>query len=192
MSRTEDSTTQGFLQQEIILRNASSNDIEAIAVLHADSWRRHYRGAFSDIFLDGEVVAERRMAWSERLTDTNANHFTIVADHNGEVVGFVHMILDKDPDWGALLDNLHVTYQLKRHGIGRRLLIAAARELTQRRPTDTRFHLWVIDQSIAALAFYRSCGGRDAEILLHEHGPFPGGSCVLSHRMAWSDAAVLG
>src|SRR5882762_4315778 len=138
MSRTEDSTTQGFLQQEIILRNASSNDIEAIAVLHADSWRRHYRGAFSDIFLDGEVVAERRMAWSERLTDTNANHFTIVADHNGEVVGFVHMILDKDPDWGALLDNLHVTYQLKRHGIGRRLLIAAARELTQRRPTDTR------------------------------------------------------
>jgi ribosomal protein S18 acetylase RimI-like enzyme len=192
VSMAEDDTTQGFLQWEIILRNASSNDIEAIAALHADSWRRHYRGAFSDAFLDGEVVAERRMIWSERLTATNANHFTLVADRNGEVVGFVHMILDKDPDWGALLDNLHVAYQLKRYGIGRRLLTAAARELTRCRPTDTRFYLWVIDQSTAAQTFYRECGGRDAEISLHEHGPFPGGSCVLSHRMAWSDAAILG
>jgi ribosomal protein S18 acetylase RimI-like enzyme len=188
----EDNTTQSFLPREILLRNASSNDIEAIATLHADSWRRHYRGAFSDAFLDGEVVAERRAVWSERLKATNANHFTIVADYNGEMVGFVHMILDNDPDWGALLDNLHVTYQLKRHGIGRRLLTAAARELTRCRPRDTRFSLWVIDQSAAALAFYRACGGRDGEISLHEHGPFPGGSCVLSHRMAWSDAAVLG
>ena len=35
----------------------------------------------------------------------------------GAVVGFVHMILDEDPRWGALLDNLHVTHRLKRHGI---------------------------------------------------------------------------
>ena len=56
---------------------------------------------------------------------------TLVADRKGEVVGFVHMRLDEDPAWGALLDNLHVTSQLKRSGIGRRLLTAAARELTR-------------------------------------------------------------
>jgi ribosomal protein S18 acetylase RimI-like enzyme len=190
VSMAEDDTTQDLLQREIILRNASSNDIEAIATLHADSWRRHYRGAYSDAFLDGEVVAERRMIWSERLMATNANHFTIVADCNGEVVGFVHMILDEDPDWGALLDNLHVSYQLKRYGIGRRLLTAAARELIRYRPRDTRFYLWVLDQNTAAQAFYRACGGKDVEISLQ--GPMPGGSSVLSHRMAWSDAAALG
>lgn len=100
------------------------------------------------------------------------------------------MMLDEDPEWGALLDNLHVTYQLKRSGIGRRLLTAAARELTRCRPTDTRVYLWVLDQNTAAQAFYRACGGGDVEISLHR--PVPGGSTVLAHRMVWSDAAVLG
>lgn len=179
-----------FMQQEIILRNASSNDIETIAALHADSWRRHYRGAFSDAFLDGEVVDERKKIWRERLTATDVNHFTLVVDRDGQIVGFVHMILDDDPEWGALLDNLHVWYQFKRHGIGRRLLTAAARELAQRRPADTRFYLWVLDQNTTAQAFYAACGGRDVETSLR--GPVPGGSNVLSHRVAWSDTAVFG
>jgi hypothetical protein len=29
--------------------------------LHADSWRRHYRGAYADAFLDGDVLADRRI-----------------------------------------------------------------------------------------------------------------------------------
>ena len=184
-----DETPPGLLQGEILVRKASSKDSEAIAALHAESWRQHYRGAFSDAFLDGEVGAERRRVWGERLTAPNAQHFTLVADRNGEVVGFVHMRLDEDPAWGALLDNLHVTYQLKRSGIGRRLLTAAARELIQWRPTDPRFYLWVLDQNTAAQAFYQACGGRDVEISLRG---VSGGSRVLCHRIAWSDAAGLG
>lgn len=67
----EDDTTQSVFQREIIVRKASSKDIAAIAALHAESWRRHYRGAFSDAFLDGEVEASRRKIWSERLTATS-------------------------------------------------------------------------------------------------------------------------
>jgi len=37
-------------------RPARASDSEAIAALHADSWRRHYRGAYSDAFLDGDVA----------------------------------------------------------------------------------------------------------------------------------------
>jgi hypothetical protein len=33
-------------------RAAGPGDGPAVAGLHADSWRRHYRGAFSDAFLD--------------------------------------------------------------------------------------------------------------------------------------------
>jgi hypothetical protein len=61
VSMAEDDTTLDFLPREIIIQNASSNDSEAIAALHTDSWRRHYRGAYSDAFLDGEVVAEHRL-----------------------------------------------------------------------------------------------------------------------------------
>ncbi|SRR5579884_1962751 len=186
---TENETKHNQVQQEIIFREASIHDLEAIAALHADSWRRHYRGAFLDSFLDGDVFADRLAVWSARLTTPGADHFTIVADQSETVVGFAHMILDEDPDFGALLDNLHVTHQLKRHGIGRQLLTEAARELIWRRPIDKRFYLWVLAQNTAAQAFYAACGGTRVETTLS--GPFPGGGSALSHRMAWSNAAKL-
>lgn len=49
------------------LRMAGPDDAERVALLHADSWRRHYRGAYSDSFLDGDVVADRLSVWSVRL-----------------------------------------------------------------------------------------------------------------------------
>jgi excinuclease ABC subunit A len=45
--------------EEVIYRAATPHDIEAIARLHADSWRRHYHGALPDAYLDGDLVAER-------------------------------------------------------------------------------------------------------------------------------------
>lgn len=51
----------------LTLRAAGQGDAEAVALLHADSWRRHYRGAYSDAFLDGDVVADRFAVWSARL-----------------------------------------------------------------------------------------------------------------------------
>jgi hypothetical protein len=52
-------------------RPATERDIAAIAALHADSWRRNYRGAYSDEFLDRDVFEDRRAVWSERLTQPN-------------------------------------------------------------------------------------------------------------------------
>lgn len=46
------------LGESIRFRLAVPDDAEAVAMLHATSWRRHYRGAYSDAFLDGDVVAE--------------------------------------------------------------------------------------------------------------------------------------
>lgn len=185
----ENETAGSAPPPEIILRNASAQDIAAIAALHADSWRRHYRGAYRDSFLDGDVVADRKAVWTERLTAPSADQFTIVADHSGKLVGFIHMILDADPHWGALLDNLHLSHQIKRRGIGRILLTAAAEQLARLRPADSRFFLWVLDQNAAAQAFYAACGGKIVETTLSP--PFPGGGQARCHRVAWPDAAAL-
>ena len=92
-------------------RPATEHDIEAIAALHADSWRRHYRGAFSDEYLDGDVLDDRRAVWTGRLTaPDNADH-TVVAEAGGTIIGFAHTILDDDPVDGALVDNLHVAHE---------------------------------------------------------------------------------
>src|SRR5438067_584540 len=103
-------------------RASTPADVDAVAALHADSWRRHYRGAYLDSFLDGDVLADRLAVWTERLSHSANGRFTIVAEYDDSIVGFAHTILDDDRRWGALLDNLHVTHRLKANGIGTGLM----------------------------------------------------------------------
>jgi len=90
--------------------------------LHADSWQRHYRGAFSDAFLDHDAAGYLLPLWTARLAAPDPQARTIIAEHNGTVVGLAHVILGHDRTRGAFLDNRHVTYRLKGHRIGTRLL----------------------------------------------------------------------
>ena len=176
----------------IELRQAHAGDAAAIAALHADSWRRHYRGAYSDAFLDGDVLADRLAAWSARLAETDPRRITVIAQQGG-AVGFVHAVADEHPRWGSLIDNLHVTFSHKRSGIGRRLMGAAAVEL-QGRAQLPRVHLWVLEVNTAARAFYEALGGREVEA---REVPPPGGQrerlcgSPVGVRCAWEDVGEL-
>ena len=168
-------------------REATAGDATAIAELHADSWRRHYRGAYLDSFLDGDVVADRMAEWAW-LSRAAPDRYTVVADLGGAVAGFAHAILDADPTWGAYLDNLHVRHDLKRQGIGARLLAETARAVAWHRPS-AGLYLWVLEQNSAAQAFYQAQGGTCVERELA--GPFPGGGHAFSFRYAWPDLSKL-
>jgi len=139
-------------------RLASPADAKAVADLHADSWRRHYRGAYSDAFLDGDVVADRLAVWTDRLREPDPRRCTILAEDGG-LIGFANTFFDEDPTWGALLDNLHVADGHKRRGIASRLLALTAEALTER-PERTGLYLWVLEQNVDAQAFYEARGGR--------------------------------
>lgn len=140
----------------LALRNATSSDAQAIACLHADSWRRNYRGAYSDAFLDGDVVSDRLAVWTDRLSEPDSQRVTLVVEDDGDLIGFAHTVLDDDPSWGALLDNLHVEHGHKRRGIGLRLLAATASAV---RSHGTGLYLWVQEQNVAAQHFYGAAGG---------------------------------
>jgi ribosomal protein S18 acetylase RimI-like enzyme len=168
--------------------DADRTDADSIAALHADSWRRHYRGAYLDTYLDGDVVSDRQQVWRSRLAEPQNSHFTVVARQGDEILGFAHTILDEDPRWGSLLENLHVQSDLKRSGIGSRLLSESAQRLIRIRPGGS-LHLWVLDQNKAAQAFYDARGGERVETQLR--GPFPGGGRALGHRVFWTDPARL-
>lgn len=169
-------------------RAATANDIGAIAGLHADSWRRNYRGAYLDAYLDGDVVADRMRIWTDRLARPQVDQFTIVAEHDGAFLGFAHTILDADESWGALLENLHVAHNVRRGGIGTRLMAEAARGLIQRRPTSG-LYLTVLEQNTSAQAFYAARGGTFAGRKIA--GPFPGGGTAAVLRFAWPDPSTL-
>jgi ribosomal protein S18 acetylase RimI-like enzyme len=146
----------------ITLRPATGRDAGAIAVLHTDSWRRNYRGAYADSYLDGDVLGDRRAVWAARLAADAADRRTIVAEHEGRIAGFAHVVLDDHPVWGALLDNLHVVHDRKRQGIGALLMEQVARRVVEARPAS-RLFLWVLEQNESAQAFYESLGGRCVE-----------------------------
>jgi ribosomal protein S18 acetylase RimI-like enzyme len=174
-------------------RLADADDASAIAALHADSWRRHYRGAYADSYLDGDVVADRLEVWSERLGQADDRAFTWVAEGTGRLVGFIHTVLDAEARWGALIDNLHVTTDRKGEGIGTRLLSAAAEVVLERRPSSGLF-LWVLEQNRAAQAFYRA---RHAACVERAPVQAPGGDATRLYgapaklRYVWSDLSVL-
>ena len=146
------------MAEELQFRLAGPADAEAVARLHADSWRRHYRGAYSDAFLDGDVFADRLVVWTDRLRESDPGRCTIVAEDGG-VVGFANTVLDDDPRWGALLDNLHVAEGHKRRGIASRLLALTASAVIER-ADGTGLYLWVLEQNVDAQAFYEARGGR--------------------------------
>jgi ribosomal protein S18 acetylase RimI-like enzyme len=168
-------------------RPATAADTVAIAVLHADSWRRHYRGAFPDAFLDGDVDTDRLALWTERLAQPAPEDRTVVAVAGGEVVGLVHTVLHDDPDWGALVDNLHVRADHKRHGVGARLLGHAAAAVLAAEPV-TGLWLWVLEGNESAKAFYAARGGA---FVGREEFDTPGGGRAVGLRVVWPDPAVL-
>jgi GNAT superfamily N-acetyltransferase len=174
------------------LRSADAEDAEQVAALHADSWRRHYRGAYADSFLDGDVAADRHSVWSARLA-APTNSDTVLAERDGRLVGFVHIVFDEDPRWGSLVDNLHVVHDQRRTGIGTCLLSCGARAVS-RRASDNAMYLWVLEQNTAAQQFYYSC---EATLVETAPVPPPGGDPARLNgiprglRMAWPNAARL-
>ena len=169
-------------------RLARTADVAAIAALHADSWRSAYRGMLPDAFLDHDVFADRAAVWRERFddADTQPVTLTIVAELDGDMVGFSHSIADEDGEWGTLLDNLHVREATKRLGIATRLMAETAAWLEERSPTSG-LYLWVLEANEPARKFYDALEGRVAGSgVSHE-----GGGSAPSLRYWWPRLDLL-
>lgn len=174
-------------------RAACPGDAHAIAGLHADSWQRHYRGAFSDAFLDNDAAGYLLPLWTERLALPDPQARTILAERDGAVVGLAHTLLGQDATWGAFIDNLHVLHGLKRQGIGTRLLALTGQAVLDASPSSG-LYLWVLEPNSDARAFYAARGGACAE---RGEVPPPGGDASrlngqpMGLRYAWRDPSKL-
>jgi GNAT superfamily N-acetyltransferase len=181
-----------FVSMSLRFRAAGPDDAERVAGLHATSWRRHYRGAYADSYLDGDVEAERRAVWSARLA-APAGTETVLAESGGRLVGFVHVVFDEDTSWGSLVDNLHVVSDQQRTGIGTRLLTHAARAVGER-AAGNAMYLWVLEQNTAARQFYLASGAIRVEAATVSP---PGGDPTRligsprKLRMAWPDSSRM-
>lgn len=167
----------------ITYRTAHSQDAKAIASLHAQSWQRHYRGIWSDAFLDGAVTENRQWVWQKRLQTPADNQHIIVAEQAGQIVGFVCVFAHENEKFGALLDNLHVSGELKGQGIGKELMRRAAAWVYEQ-GANTPMYLWVLVKNEGARRFYDHLGGDNYEMLSVQN---PDSSFSNCYRYVWWD-----
>lgn len=170
------------------LREATADDADSIARLHAENWSRAYRGAFSDAYLDGPVFEERRTVWRERYANRRPEMHTLLAlDGDESLIGFACSFGADDPVWGTLLDNLHVAATHEGRGIGR-LLLAESALWSERHYPDAGFFLWVLEGNARARRFYQHIGAIN-------EGPeliaTPDGGEVTQLRYVWHSIEML-
>lgn len=174
-------------------RMAAPDDARDVASLHADSWRRHYRGAYADSYLDGDILSDRVRVWSERLDAPGDNAVTMLVEDGAGLAGFAHLILDDDLRWGSLLDNLHVRRDRQRTGVGTGLMRRVGAAVAER-AQNPAMYLWVQEQNQDAQRFYAAMGGTCVEkALIGPPGGVPGRlvGTPAKLRIAWPDGSVL-
>ena len=174
--------------KSLTYRQATSADAEAIASLHTVNWREAYRGILPDAYLDGPIVGERLDLWRSRFASPGADrHFVLLAESEGDLVGFVCVLLDEEPQWGACLDNLHVLPGWRSRGIGRELFGRAARWSMSTEP-GWGLHLWVLEANLGARRFYEAL---DGEIVERRHKNVAVGVTVPAVRYLWHELEGL-
>jgi ribosomal protein S18 acetylase RimI-like enzyme len=163
------------------IRRASAADADAIAALHAASWRSAYRGIFKDATLGPSLDGERQAHWRGKLAAMAPDDTVLIAGD----LGFVAVWAKGDPGFGAYIDNLHVRPERRSGGLGRRLLGEAMRQVANH--GETGAYLWVFDDNARAIDFYHRLGGEIVESGFDEID----GAQVAHSRIAWRDTARL-
>lgn len=130
---------------------------DAVAEVHAASWRSAYANLFPADYLRGPLLAERRDLWRARLRAPVDGAALFLAREGGELLGFVY--LEPRADRRVLIDNLHARPGHTGRGIGGRLLRHALAHTGTAHPGRDAY-LEVLQGNTRAVAFYERCGGR--------------------------------
>ncbi len=128
-----------------------------------------------------------------------ANSMTVAAEDDTRLVGFMHVVFDDDDRWGSLIDNLHITQDRRRTGIGTALLTCAA-EADAERATGKSTYLWAFERT-PPLSNSTESSAILPSLRRHLHrrrnGAAPGGVPTRLNgspnrlRFTWPDASLL-
>ena len=161
--------------------DAGPDDADALARVHAASWKATYRGILPDIYLDSEVDGERAHYWRAALA---AAKYPILkmACKADSVVGLIALHDDPEDDgYDYTIEHLHLLPDSKGRGLGRTLMKEAA--MAARAAGAKTICLWVFEDNSAAIGFYERLGGvTDA----HGTDKFAGGDAP-DRRIGWRD-----
>ncbi len=77
--------------QDLTVREADLEDVEALADIHVAGYATAHRGLVPDRVVEERSPELRRRIWRERLEDPDATDFVLVAELAGALVGFASL-----------------------------------------------------------------------------------------------------
>jgi GNAT superfamily N-acetyltransferase len=137
-----------------VVRSAVPSDAERIGEAHAEAWRVAYEGLFPADQLSAAVEVRRRM-WIGLVGNPALGGTLLVAEHEGEVVGFIHFgVGSVDPETGEVY-GFYVSPSSWGSEVARALMDRAVTSLGE---TFKRAILWTHVGAGRARRFYTKTG----------------------------------
>jgi GNAT superfamily N-acetyltransferase/uncharacterized damage-inducible protein DinB len=163
-------------QERLIIRDATHDDIPALAALHVKTWSDTYPS------VKPPTYQTRERQWREQFEITDGSWFCFVVEHrSGELIGFAKgkkYASDDLPGYGGELNKIYLLREYQRRGLGRRLVGHVARRFLSQ--GITKMVLFGTPQN-PSCAFHEALGG---ERLYAANGEFHGG-------YSWRDLQTL-
>jgi ribosomal protein S18 acetylase RimI-like enzyme len=171
----------------IEIRPAKVEDAHEIASVHVAVWREAYFGVMPQAYLESLTPDARAGAWAERLADPEEPTRTLVADRDGQIVGFCTVGPPRleAPEGFGELHTINILVTAQHQGLGRRMMAEAARTL--RDLGFSALTLSVLRDSPAGRMFYESLGGTLSGRHMDSYDDFE----LPAVEYRWADLAAL-
>ena len=165
---------------------AGPDDAWDLAEIHVASWRESYRGLIADAYLDRMSVPLHARRFTRALTEPGEHDATLAAADRAGLVGYVAGGPSRTRRAGeAEVQTLYVRRAAQHTGLGKRLLVAAARVFADQGARSLMIS--TLRDNMPARGFYEHLGGK-AESPRPEPGP---GGVVYEVSYLWPDIATL-
>lgn len=116
---------------QFTIRPAAPADADACAAVHVAAWEGSYRGIMPDEEFEKRPLSARQLQWRALLSRTDGKYRTLVAcGEGGDILGFAGaQLLNGEAPFDSYLAMLYLRPDVKGCGLGKVLLLAAAREM---------------------------------------------------------------
>jgi GNAT superfamily N-acetyltransferase len=141
-----------------VVRDAGSDDVEAIAGVHVRGWQQAYAHIFEEEDLSRLSVERRQESAREALGSSVA----LVAERDGEVLGFAFAGPSRDTEGVAELYSIYVDPDAWGTRLGRELIVEVERQLREQGFEEAE--LWVLEDNPRGRRFYEAAGWTSADV----------------------------
>ena len=104
----------------MLIREANSKDIDALAKLYTANWKMTYRGLLPDEYLRHLDIPYAADKWSRFLKQPE--HHILAVCEGSQLCGFGACSPDRDIENCIYLDSLHIRMDAQGNGLGTRLI----------------------------------------------------------------------